>query len=272
MAVHGAKKLICLSRSGGSKSKAELDHLRNTYGVTAEVYACDIADASSVADVFTTLRQNEHTIRGCVNLAMVLQDAIFTNMTHPQWVTAISPNTFGSRNLAATLLPQEQPFFILLSSITGIIGNTAQANHTSANTFEDALAHHAGTHLGINATSIDVGLVADSSHFTAKGEFYDLESYLGRYGHGWKCLTTDLEELGVVMRAAMRASTSLSTATNSEHRVPAQIVLGLGDGIERLESGYTRDRKFVLRVRSKSDNAVLGEDMDILISVLRGNS
>jgi short-subunit dehydrogenase len=250
MATHGVKKLIFLSRSGGLKNKAELDHLRDTHSLTAEVYSCNITDASSVSNVFTTLRQNGHTIRGVVNLAMVLQDAIFANMTHTQWVTAISPKTLGSRNLAANLIPEEEPFFILLSSITGVIGNTAQANYAAGNTFEDALAHHACTHLGINATSIDVGLVADSSHFTAKGEFGDLESYLGRYGHGWKGLTIDLGELGVVMRAAMRLS----------HTVPAQVVLGLGDGIEHLEGGYTRDRKFVLRVRSIAADAVLGED------------
>jgi hypothetical protein len=55
------------------------------------------------------------------------------------------------------------------------------------------------------------------------------------------------------MRAAMRSS----------HTVPAQVVLGLGDGIEHVDGGYTRDRKFVLRVRSASTDAVLGEDGQI---------
>lgn len=185
-----------------------------------------------------------------------IQDTIFDNMTYGKWSRAIQPKTHGSRNLLAQLSPAEAPFFILLSSITGIIGNTAQANYAAGNTFEDALAHYARTHLSIPAISIDVGLVSDSSHFTSAGEFGDLENYLHKYQHGWTGLQTNLEELRVVLQAVMRGSTA------DGQDIPAQLVLGLGDGLVREEgtTGFERDRKFELRVvRGGSDAGEGGE-------------
>ncbi|EAT79697.2 hypothetical protein SNOG_12897 [Parastagonospora nodorum SN15] len=246
----GAKHLVFLSRAGGSKNHDDLQRLSERF-VQAEAYKCDVNDAASVARVFDTLKVGGKRIAGVVQLAMVLQDCIFENMSFRQWRNAISPKTEGSWNLLANISPGDKSFFILLSSITGVIGNKAQANYASGNTFEDALAHYARTHLGINATSIDVGLVSDSSHFTTAGAFGDLESYVRRYQHGWRGLQTNLTELGVVMRAIMRGST-----TNGQE-APAQLVLGLGDGIKHNESmgGFSRDKKFQLRVVGKGDEA-----------------
>lgn len=140
------------------------------------------------------------------------------------------------------------------------------ANYASGNTFEDALAHHARTHLGINATSIDVGLVSDSSHFTTEGEFGNLSSYLGRYQHGWRGLQTNLEELRVVMRTIMRGSTA-----KGQKALPAQLVLGLGDRIvhdENSTGSFSRDKKFELRV-VKTTNSTEGnakQDVSALLS------
>jgi KR domain len=173
-------------------------------------------------------------------------------MTHGKWSRAILPKTHSSRNLLANLSPADAPFFILLSSITGIIGNTAQANYASGNTFEDALAHYARTHLSIAATSIDVGLVSDSSHFTSAGEFGNLDNYLGRYQHGWKGLQTSLQEVRVAIGAVMRGRTA------NGQDVPAQFVLGLGDALIREEgsAGFQNDRKFELRVVRNGDSVV----------------
>ncbi|KAL8990013.1 MAG: hypothetical protein Q9169_008229, partial [Polycauliona sp. 2 TL-2023] len=247
MAEHGAMHLVFLSRSGGSKNEEDLEGFRRR-GIQAEAFKCDVTDASSVKTVFDTLRSEGRIVKGLIQCAMVLEDAIFDNMTHTKWSRAFLPKTHGSRNLLAQLQPtsSSSPFFILLSSITGIIGNTAQANYASGNTFEDALAHHARTHLSIAATSIDVGLVADSSHFTAAGGFGELDTYLHKYQHGWKGLQTSQQELRTVLKAVMRGATADGRA------IPAQLVLGLGDKLVREpgsgSGGFERDRKFELRV------------------------
>lgn len=164
-------------------------------------------------------------------------------MTHDKWSRAFQPKSRGSRNLLEQLSADDSPFFILLSSITGVIGNNAQSNYAAGNTFEDALANHARKHLGIAATSLDVGLVADSSHFTASGGFGELKEYLHRYSHGWVGLQCSHEELRVAIQAVMRGSTADGTD------IAAQVVLGLEDTIVKTaDEGYQRDRKFEHRL------------------------
>jgi acyl transferase domain-containing protein/NADPH:quinone reductase-like Zn-dependent oxidoreductase/NADP-dependent 3-hydroxy acid dehydrogenase YdfG len=253
MVDYGAKHLVFLSRSGGGSKQKELQGFE-ARGVKADAFACNVNDAAHVARVFADLRSQGKRVGGVVQCAMVLEDTIFDNMSHGQWRRAIEPKTRGSRNLLANLWPGDNPFFILLSSITGIIGNTAQANYASGNTFEDAMALHARANLGIRATSIDVGLVSDSSHFTSAGEFGDLNSYLGKYQHGWHGLQTDLDEVGVAMRAIMRGSTANGQA------IPAQVVLGLGDDIKRDRNlgGFAMDKKFELRAIDVDDQVGAG--------------
>ncbi|KAK2739800.1 Type I Iterative PKS [Onygenales sp. PD_40] len=255
MIQSGAGNLVFLSRSGGSKNEKELAGFRSR-GVNTDAFKCDVNDSASVTTVFDQLKREGRVIKGVVQCAMVLEDTIFDNMTHDKWSRAILPKTHGSKNLLAQLSPADSPFFILLSSITGIIGNTAQANYASGNTFEDALAHYARSHLSIPATSIDVGLVSDSSHFTTAGEFGDLENYLHKYQHGWSGLQTSLKELRVVLEAVMRGSTA------NGQKIPAQLVLGLGDRLVREPgtTGFERDRKFDLRVISARNSTGKGGD------------
>ncbi|KAI5867872.1 hypothetical protein GGS23DRAFT_201723 [Durotheca rogersii] len=250
MVGFGAKHLVFLSRSGGSKNQKDLEEFKNQ-GVLAEAFKCDVNDAVSVQTVFDGLRKQQKVVKGLIQCAMVLEDSIFDNMTFDKWFGAFQPKTRGSRNLLSQLSSDVSPFFVLLSSITGVIGNTAQANYASGNTFEDALAHHARRYLGIRATSIDVGLVTDSSHFTSAGEFGDLDGYLGRYSHGWVGLRCTVEELKVAIAAVMRGNTP--TADD----VPAQFVLGLGDQLVREPgtTGFVRDLKFELRLASNSGGA-----------------
>ncbi|PSN59370.1 lovastatin nonaketide synthase [Corynespora cassiicola Philippines] len=250
MVEAGAGHLVFLSRSGGAKNTTDLEALR-ARGARIDAFPCNVNDASGVAQVFAKLRNAGCVIKGLMQAAMVLEDGIFDNMTYDKWFRAFEPKTRGSRHLleqltlSAKASSSSPPFFLLLSSITGIIGNTAQANYASGNTFEDALAQYARTHLGIPATSIDIGLVSDSSHFTSEGEFGDLENYLHRYSHGWKGLQCSMEELRVVMAGLMRRAEQQGINTS-----PVQIVLGLSDGLIQKQgsSGFEHDRKFALRV------------------------
>ena len=76
-------------------------------------------------------------------------------MTFDNWIASVQPKVQGSWNLH-TLLPSGLDFFILLSSVAGIIGSGGQANYAAGNTYMDALAHHRIAN-GEKAVSLDVG-------------------------------------------------------------------------------------------------------------------
>jgi emericellamide synthase (highly reducing iterative type I polyketide synthase) len=88
------------------------------------------------------------------------QDILFDQMTYQQWEASLAPKVAGTRNLHE-LLPTDMDFFVVLSSIAGISGNTAQANYTAACTFQDAFMHYRRSR-GQSGFAIDVGVVGDA--------------------------------------------------------------------------------------------------------------
>ena len=79
-------------------------------------------------------------------------------MTHDQWQHAIQPKVLSSLNLH-THLPNLS-FFVMLSSMTGVAGHVSQANYSSGNTFQDALARHRVSN-NLPAVALDLPGVSD---------------------------------------------------------------------------------------------------------------
>ncbi|KOS43962.1 hypothetical protein ACN38_g5123 [Penicillium nordicum] len=97
-------------------------------------------------------------IKGCMQCSMVLEDSMLSNMTHTQFLSAITPKVQGTINLASALSSTPLDFLIFLSSSAGIIGNRGQANYSAANAFLDAFAASLVQN-GYPATSISLGSV-----------------------------------------------------------------------------------------------------------------
>ncbi|KAK0756027.1 hypothetical protein N5P37_011400 [Trichoderma harzianum] len=156
----GARHILLLSRSGKPNDSAlSAIHRLSQQGCRCDVIRCDIISASDVECVASQAKKENWRIRGIIQAAMVLADSPFESMTSEQWNTATAPKVQGSWNLHHALgCHKDLDFFILLSSISGIIGNSAQANYSAGNTFEDALAVHR-RHRGFPATSLNLGLV-----------------------------------------------------------------------------------------------------------------
>ncbi|KAK6853583.1 hypothetical protein PG995_010395 [Apiospora arundinis] len=161
MASKGAKALIVPSRSGTAhKPEAEkvIEEL-SQQGVTVHAPKCDCSMADDLFRVLEDCTKILPPVKGCINAAMALNDTMFDNMTHSQWERTVRSKVQTSWNLHA-LLPGDLEFFILLSSISGIVGNPGQSNYAAGCTFQDALAHYR-TRIGQRALSIDLGVVRD---------------------------------------------------------------------------------------------------------------
>ncbi|CCF35613.1 PKSN polyketide synthase for alternapyrone biosynthesis protein [Colletotrichum higginsianum] len=239
MFQHEAGHVVFLSRSGGEKNQADLESFRQR-GLRVDALKCDVSDAPQVENAVRRLQSDGRHIKGVIQCAM---DAIFENMTYEQWQKSTRPKIQGTMNLH-NHMPSNLDFFILLSSITCVIGNAAQSNYAAGNTFEDALAHFRRSQ-GLAATAIDVGLVTDSAHFT--GDF-DMNAYFQMYEHRWDGLQTTQPELDAVLRAAMAGRTA------DGQPVEPQIVLGLGSSMPVGPSSalWTKDPKFSHRVNHLS--------------------
>ncbi|KAI5865997.1 hypothetical protein GGS23DRAFT_603436 [Durotheca rogersii] len=158
MARKGARHLIVPSRSGATtKAAASIVDELTRQGINIATPRCDVSVADSLSQALKEHSKIMPRIRGCINAAMVLNDSTFDNLTHIRWEQTIRSKVQTSWNLHA-LLPADLDFFILLSSVSGIIGNPGQSNYAAGCTFQDSLARYRNYHHQ-RTISIDLGVV-----------------------------------------------------------------------------------------------------------------
>ncbi|KAK7908914.1 hypothetical protein PG985_014792, partial [Apiospora marii] len=166
----GARHLLLLSRSGIKHGAIDIacnvKGLRG-FGAVIEAPECDITNIDALRGVIEKYRCSMPPIAGCIQASMVLKDTVFANMSYGDWLASTDPKVRGSWNLH-TVLPDGLDFFILLSSIAGVVGSAGQANYAAGNAYMDALAHYRNA-LGERAVALDVGAMLDRG-FLAKNE------------------------------------------------------------------------------------------------------
>ncbi|KAH9879452.1 hypothetical protein IAQ61_001270 [Plenodomus lingam] len=165
---HGAKNLIFISRSGASSPSASafISSLHAT-GIRTAVLQCNISSPFDLSAALSSTFKSFPPIKGVIQAAMILNDALFTNMTHEQWLSTIQPKVHGSKYLHEVTLSQPLDFFLLLSSLHSFIGNPGQANYAAGCAYQSALARYRNG-LGLPATAIDLGIVGDVGYVVEK--------------------------------------------------------------------------------------------------------
>ncbi|SMR55841.1 unnamed protein product [Zymoseptoria tritici ST99CH_3D1] len=250
MFAAGARNISFISRSGAKTEEAKtlLNSLR-LRGCNAKAYPCDVSSQAAVAGFVQASLDRGEKIKGVVQAAMVLEDSVFDNMTFDQWTRSTQPKITGSWNLH-TELPKDMDFFIMLSSMAGIIGNPGQANYSAAGTYQDALSVHRRKN-GFNATTIDLGIVSDVGYIAENPEQFERLRYL-------KPLFISERDLRLLLSAAM-----LGTTRNGLP-VPPQVVTGVGSELMQdgsIGSAMAADLKYTnLHGASGDDSANAGED------------
>lgn len=78
-------------------------------------------------------------------------------MTLEDYYAAVRPKLQASWNLH-NILPKDMDFFILLSSLSTLVGNRGQANYNVGNSFQDALARYRVLN-GLKAVTLDLAMI-----------------------------------------------------------------------------------------------------------------
>ncbi|KAI0120848.1 hypothetical protein F4776DRAFT_672631 [Hypoxylon sp. NC0597] len=166
----GAKYLIVLSRSGASSRAAtEMVSRLRAKGVAIVTPQCDITSMAALTEVLEVCSRTMPPIKGCINAANALQDAIFDNMSYGQWNLTVRTKAASSWNLHQ-LLPDDLDFFVLVSSLAGVNGSSSQSNYGAGCAYQDALAQYRLSR-GQRAISFDlgwmrtIGIVAESEMY-----------------------------------------------------------------------------------------------------------
>ncbi len=97
-------------------------------------------------------------LRGIMLSAGVISDSLLVNQTPESVQTVLRPKVGSSWFFHNLTLHQTLDFFVMFSSMVGIMGMRGQCNHAAGNRFLDALAHFRVSK-GLPATSIDWGKI-----------------------------------------------------------------------------------------------------------------
>ncbi|KAJ5199431.1 Acyl transferase/acyl hydrolase/lysophospholipase [Penicillium cf. griseofulvum] len=265
---HGARHIVFLSRSGipSPTAAAKLDILAQQ-GCRCDVVRCDITSITAVKELGSHITKKGWDVRGVIQGAMVLADSPLETMTADKWATAAAPKIQGSWNLHE-VLGQKLDFFVLLSSISGIIGNSAQANYSAGNTFEDALAAHRRS-LGLPAISLNLGLVTDSRTANNVGGTNDVDYFLQKFSHLAPAVVS-MREVQAALGAAIRGQ-GLNGVT-----LPPQVVVGISDRLHQagsdddLQRRWQFDPKFDHRVDKQASTTTAKQDKIDHAAAIRG--
>ncbi|GFN30065.1 hybrid non-ribosomal peptide synthetase/type I polyketide synthase [Paenibacillus xylaniclasticus] len=130
--------LVGRSMLSGDK-QAVIEELR-AQGARVEYRRADVARTEETARLVHSIREEFGVLNGIIHSAGVIQDRFLINKTPEEFADVIAPKVMGLVNLDEMTKDQELDFFILFSSIAGVMGNPGQADYSAANAFMDAYA------------------------------------------------------------------------------------------------------------------------------------
>ncbi|CZT12486.1 related to lovastatin nonaketide synthase [Rhynchosporium agropyri] len=192
LASHGAKHVVTLSRRA-----ADSDTLRaireelSQFDTEFHALQCDVTEKAQV-EAAASYCSSLSPVKAVIQAAMVLNDMSLENMDIQNYHIALKPKVLGTQYLAEAFDKAES--FILLSSVSGIIGNRGQANYAAGSAFQDNFARSSNgkTHV----VSLNLPLVFGS---TALNE--ERRAHMARQG----VIPMTLEELCLLLDYAMSA-------------------------------------------------------------------
>ncbi len=181
LAERGARHLLLIGRSQPSaEARNALENLAKQ-GVTVTTAQ---ADVTKVADLTKALSQIEDRfpLKGVVHSAGVLRDGALINQNWGNFETVLAPKVQGTLNLHELTKDNELDFFVLFSSMVGVMGNVGQANHAAANAFLDSFVRYRRAQ-GLTALSINWGGWAEIGAAAALSE--PVKQRLAEIGYGF---------------------------------------------------------------------------------------
>ncbi len=161
MADRGARHLVLLSRSGSKSIEdgAVINEMKEL-GVNVINLRADVTDADAVRQVIARIQSELPALAGVIHGAAVLDDASIPTMDMTRFERVFNPKAQGAWNLHEATLSAgaDLDFFLMLSSISSVLGLFGQLNYATANFFQDSLAQYR-RQCGLPATSVNLGVL-----------------------------------------------------------------------------------------------------------------
>jgi NADPH:quinone reductase-like Zn-dependent oxidoreductase/NAD(P)-dependent dehydrogenase (short-subunit alcohol dehydrogenase family)/acyl carrier protein len=140
---HGAKNLALMGRNGSQSSESQRLIKKLSRKQVKIIEICgDISKKLEVERALTRIKTSLPPLRGIFHLAMVLDDALLSNLTLKQMYKVLNPKILGAWHLHEHSKDLKLDCFVLFSSVSSLIGMPGQGNYVTANAFLDGLSFY----------------------------------------------------------------------------------------------------------------------------------
>ncbi|MEM7125059.1 MAG: SDR family NAD(P)-dependent oxidoreductase [Chloroflexota bacterium] len=155
LAEQGARHLVLMGRSGPKPEAEEQLEMLADMDVTVTVAQADVTALDQVTQVLQQI-DSRYPLRGVIHSVGVLEDNLLIQQDWEKFARVLAPKMQGAWHLHEQTKELPLDFFVLFSSMTGLLGNRGQANHAAANTFLDSFVYYRRKQ-GLPALSINWG-------------------------------------------------------------------------------------------------------------------
>lgn len=161
LAGQGARHLVLISRGGASDPEARHAVIvMRGKGIDVLARPVDVTDEAQMEALFAEIDAKMPPLGGVIHGAMVLDDGLLAGLSPERFGRVMAPKIKGAWLLHRLSMNRPLDFFLMLSSISSLVGNVGQANYAAANGFLDHFAHYRRT-LGLPATTVNWGALAE---------------------------------------------------------------------------------------------------------------
>ncbi len=154
LAGQGARHLAVVSRRPAGSPEAESLRRSLPDSVQVHFFQTDVSDREALADVIGAIMRDGPALAGIFHLAGVLDDGVLLQQSWQRFARVLAPKAEAAWHLHELTEGLPLDYFILFSSVAGLLGAAGQANYAAANACLDGLAHYRHRR-GLPALSID---------------------------------------------------------------------------------------------------------------------
>ncbi|KAF4502344.1 Nonribosomal peptide synthetase 14 [Fusarium agapanthi] len=163
MVTHGARNLVMSSRRP-KVSQRFIDSCA-AEGATIKVMSIDVTSRESLREALKEINAKLPPIIGVANGAMMIDDALFDDMSFESLQRTAPPKIEGSVIMDEFFYDTPLDFFILFTSLANVVGNTGQSAYIMANQFMSALAAQRRNVRGVAGSDIAISSIQGLGYF-----------------------------------------------------------------------------------------------------------
>ncbi|HEX3047408.1 MAG TPA: HAD-IIIC family phosphatase [Bacillota bacterium] len=139
--------VLCGRSPLDAEKMVKLKELRDT-GAVIDYHVADVSDKPAVDQLIITVKKQYGKINGIFHLAGVIRDSYIIKKEKSDLDAVLGPKIRGCLWLDEATQDEDLDFFMLCSSLSGVIGNIGQSDYAYANSFLDSFSRFRNQRVG----------------------------------------------------------------------------------------------------------------------------